>query len=420
MTYLIDFLGCKVNSYEADCVGNDLENVGYKFVKNDENPDVIVINTCSVTNTSGQKSRKLVRQYRDKYKNAIIVVMGCESQNEGSNFNDTLGADIVIGTSHRNEIVKLIDDFKKYQKPIYICDEASKITKYEDLKVEHFAFNTRAYVKIQDGCNNFCTYCLIPYLRGRSRSRKKESVLNEISDLVKNNYKEIVLTGIDTCSYGLDLNPRITFSDLLEEILSNNKDLYRLRISSIEESQIDDKFINLLEKYPNIANHLHIPLQSGSVEILKKMNRKYDLHQYVEKINKIRNVRPDISITTDVIVGFPSETEEQFLETFNFCKLIGFSKIHVFPYSIRKGTFASKMDNQLPMKIKKERCNRLIKLSNDLTEKYNKKFENMELEFLFENYDKKTKAYRGHSSNFLEKYYKSEENLTGKIKTIKY
>lgn len=420
MNFIIDFLGCKVNNYEVECIANDLTKLGFTLCDKKAKPDIIIVNTCSVTETSASKSRKMVRHYQLFNRKAIIVVMGCDVQNEFDYYANELKCSIVLGTVDRNKVVEYIKEYLANGKQIVVKEDLRKAKEYENISIQKFFYNTRAYVKIQDGCDNFCSYCLIPYVRGRSRSRDKQDILNEIKELVKNNYKEIVLTGIDMCSYGKDLEGNITFSDLLEDILKQNPDLYRLRISSIEESQIDEHFITLLKEYKNIANHLHIPLQSGSKDILKKMNRKYNLSNYKEKIAKIREVRPNIAITTDVIVGFPTETEENFLETFNFCKEIKFSKIHVFPYSDRSGTVASKITPKVSSFDKKSRVLSLISLSEKMKYDYEKQFVGKDIPFLFENYDKKRKAYRGHSSNYLEIYYPSTEDLIGKVKNIKF
>ena len=342
MTLLIEFLGCKVNSYEVEAVAQDFFNHGFRLFdeKVDTFPSVVIINTCAVTETSVTKDKKMIRHYKKIYPEAVLCVMGCYSQYKGEYILNSLGADIVIGTSNRSKLYSLYEEFTANKKKVYLHDENNKITNYEDMHVNKFLFNTRAYVKIQDGCNNFCTYCLIPYIRGRSRSREKEDIVSEIKRLINNGHKEIVLTGVDMSSYGLDLREKTTFSDLLEYILVNVPELYRLRISSLEESLLDDKFLSLLAKYDSLANHLHIPLQSGSKEVVKRMNRKYDLESFKEKVKRIRELRKGISITTDVIVGFPGESEENFLETFNSCKEINFSKIHVFPYSDREGTIA--------------------------------------------------------------------------------
>lgn len=420
MKFFINFLGCKVNSYETEAVAFDLKSKGYEEVKISDNPDVIILNTCAVTETSSSKSRKMIRKYIKEFPSAIVVVMGCYSQYDYDYISKELGVHIVIGTSYRHKIYELIEEYKINNKPIVKHDDFKKIKRYENIKLDKYFEKTRAYVKIQDGCDNFCTYCLIPYVRGRSRSRKKEEILSEIKTLIQNGYKEIILTGIDQGSYGKDLKNGETFSTLLRDILKENPDLYRIRISSIEESQIDDLFLELLDEYPNIANHLHIPLQSGSPTILKKMNRKYNLAEFKNKIIKIRSIRPDISITTDVIVGFPGESDDEFNETYDFIKEIRFSKVHVFPYSDRQGTIASKMDYKINLFEKKARVLRLIDLSNKLEKEYEKQFYNKKIEFLFESYSKKQGGYIGHSSNYLECVVKSQESLKDKIELIKF
>ena len=422
MTLLIDFLGCKVNSYEVEAVGETFLKNGFSFFdKNkDIEPTVILINTCAVTQTSVTKDRKVIKKYRKEYPNSVLVVMGCYAQFDYKNISENLDADIVIGTSNRDKIFSLVNQFLKNHKKVYLNDENSTIKSYENISLTKSYLTTRAYVKIQDGCNNFCSYCLIPYIRGRSRSRKKDEILEEIASLLSNGVKEIVLTGIDMSSYGLDLEPKENFSDLIESILVNNPNLYRLRISSLEESQIDDKFLSLLKKYSNLADHLHIPLQSGSKEVVKRMNRKYDIEGFIEKIKRIREVRPTISITTDVIVGFPGESEENFLETYNLCKEINFSKIHVFPYSIRSGTVAAKFKDQVETKVKKERVNRLLDLSKKLEFSYASQFFGQNIEFLFEDFVKEVNGYRGHSSNYLECIEPSEVSLENKTKMITF
>lgn len=422
MTLLLEFLGCKVNSYEVEAIAQEFFDHGFKLFDsdNEDSPDVIIINTCAVTETSVTKDKKKIRHYKKLYPNAIICVMGCYSQYKGEYISEELGAQIVIGTSNRNKLYSLYEKYIATKKNIYLHDENNSIKNYEVLHVNKFLFNTRAYVKIQDGCNNFCTYCLIPYIRGRSRSRDKDDIVNEIKTLIYNGHREIVLTGVDMSSYGLDFKEKISFSDLLEYIILNVPNLYRLRISSLEISLLDDKFLHLLEKYDVLANHLHIPLQSGSKEVVKKMNRKYELDLFKEKIGLIRKIRPGISITTDVIVGFPGESEVNFIETYRSCEEIKFSKIHVFPYSDREGTIASKMNDKIPNNVKKDRVHRLMALSKNLEEEYSKEFYGQEIEFLFEEYDDLLKGYKGHSSNYLECYVQSEENLKGAIKKVKF
>lgn len=419
LNFLIESLGCKVNYYEGESLANTLESRGYKFFdKNqDSSPDIVIINTCAVTKTSVSKDRKYISSARRKYPNAIIAVMGCYANFGYEEISSKLGADIVIGTQHRDKLVDLIEEYLSKHKTIVLKDE-EKERKYENLSLKYFHEHTRAYVKIQDGCNNFCSYCLIPFVRGRSRSRAKEDIIKEINDLVKNGYKEVVLTGIDMSSYGLDNYQNYTFSSLIEDICINCKHLYRLRISSIEESRIDEKFIELLQKYDVIANHLHIPLQSGSKKIEELMRRKYNPEAFISKIKKIREVRPDIALSTDIIVGFPQEDENDFLDTFNFAKEIKFSKIHVFPYSPREGTIAARLSGQISLSIKKERVNKLIGLSNELAQEYDSLFKGKELDFLFET--EEDGYFVGHSSNFLEVKVTSSEDLRGQIRKAIY
>ena len=420
MTFLIDFLGCKVNSYEVEALANTFFANGYKLFdpRLDSFPDIIVVNTCAVTETSVSKDKKLIKKYRKQYPNAILVVMGCYSQYKYNYIANELGANIVLGTSNRTKIYDYIQEFLKNKETIIVHEDNKTSRVYERMNISKYISNTRAYVKIQDGCDNFCSYCLIPYIRGRSRSRLPSDILSEIEDLINNGYKEIILTGVDMASYGLDFDNKITLSDLLEMILSKFDNLYRLRISSLETSLIDDKFLELLKQFDNFANHLHIPLQSGSKKVIKAMNRKYDLPEFKEKVFKIRTIRPDISITTDVIVGFPGENEDDFLESYQTCKEIHFSKIHVFPLSSREGTVASKLSDQVDPKIKKDRVHRLLKLSDELEEEYYAKFYGKQIEFLFEEYDEKLQGFKGHSSNYLQAYIKTDQNLKNKVKKI--
>ena len=419
---LIEFLGCKVNNYEVEAVAKTfLDNEYHFFDKHiDSTPDVIIINTCAVTETSVTKDKKTIKKYRKEYSESVLVVMGCYAQYKSEYISNVLNADIVLGTSNRNKIFELVNQFKKTKNKIILHDDNKLIKNYENMEIDKFYFNTRAYVKIQDGCDNFCSYCLIPYIRGRSRSRCKEDILDEINSLIQHGHKEIVLTGVDMSSYGLDFEKKEKFSDLLEYILTNAKGLYRLRISSLEESLLDDKFLSLLGKYDTLANHLHIPLQSGSQSVVKRMNRKYNLDEFKAKVERIRKIRPDISITTDVIVGFPGETEENFLETYHSCKELKFTKIHVFPYSDRDGTVASKMPDKVEPRIKKERVHRLLKLSDVFEEEYCSKFYGKDIPFLIEEYDSKLDAYKGHSSNYLHAYIKSNHDIKNEVININF
>lgn len=389
MNFLIYTLGCKVNAYESEFMKEKLLAKGYIY--SEENPDIIIINTCSVTNMADSKSKKMVRHFKRKNPKAIMVVCGCSSQNKFSQYKE-MGIDILIGNKEKSKIVNHIETFRKNKQKYEMLCESRKLP-FEDMKIDKFTTHTRAFVKIQDGCDNFCSYCVIPLVRGSIRSKKYEFAMEEIKTLVKNGHKEIVLTGIHTGSYGY--NEGYDLTDLIHE-MSKLDDLKRIRVSSIEITELNDKFLKELKENKKICDHLHIPLQAGSDEILRKMNRKYDLKYYEEKIKKIREIRPDISITTDIIVGFPSETDELFECTCKFVEKINFSKIHVFPYSKREGTLASRMNDQVDENKKKERSKRLVNLSLKLEREYAKKFLNTKMEVLVENDN------FGSSSNYLK------------------
>ncbi|MBQ0008995.1 MAG: tRNA (N(6)-L-threonylcarbamoyladenosine(37)-C(2))-methylthiotransferase MtaB [Firmicutes bacterium] len=407
-------LGCKVNSYESNALKELFLKNG--FTENTK-PDIIVINTCSVTAVADQKSRQIIRREKRNNKNAIVVVMGCYSQKNADYISKECGADIIVGTSNRNRIVEYVNLFLKEKKQIISIGNNPREFKYETFGTIAIPKSTRAYVKVEDGCNNFCSYCTIPYTRGVARSRPKTEVIEEITELVKHGFKEIVLTGIHTAHYGLD-NKECSFSDLVEEIC-NIPGLYRLRISSIEESEIDAKFISLLKKYPQIADHLHMPLQSGSPSVLKRMSRKYNVNDFINKVNMIREVRPNIAITTDVIVGFPGETKEEFEETYNFIKEVNFAELHVFPFSAREGTKAYSMPNQVKPEIKSERVSSLIELSEKLQKSYIEKFKGQDLEVILEERNKTTGLLSGFTSNYIKLEADLPDKFIGEIYKIK-
>ncbi len=409
-------LGCKVNSYESEFVSSLLKENGYTISSFDDICDIYIINTCTVTNQSDSKSRKIINQAIKRNPDACIIAMGCYI--EANKEIELDGVDILIGNKDKSKIISLISKWNKEKQTIRNL-HSDLGQDFEDMEITRFEGRTRAFVKIQDGCENYCTYCIIPYVRGNCRSKKEAKVIEEITNLVRNGYQEIVLTGIHTGNYGVDLNTN--FSDLLEDILKIDN-LHRLRISSIEITELNDEVLHLLENNKSIASHLHIPLQSGSENILKLMNRKYDKKYYREKIKQIRNLRPDISITTDVIVGFPGETDDDFNECYEFCKEIGFTKIHVFPYSLRTGTAAAKFPNQIDGTTKKSRARKLIELSNRLEEDYMKKFISTKQEVLIEQY-KDDYSY-GHTSNYLlvkiPGKYNSEDKIITEIIDVKY
>ena len=407
-------LGCKVNTYESNAMLKIFNEAGYQEVDFKEIADVYVINTCTVTNTGDSKSRQMIRKAIRKNPQATVCVVGCYSQIAPEEIEQIEGVGVVLGTQHRKDIVKYVDEYLKTGKPVIKVDNVMNLKKFEDLNIDRFK-NTRAFLKIQDGCNNFCTYCIIPYARGRVRSRDKDSVLNQAKTLVANGYVEIVLTGIHTAGYGEDMD-NYSFYDLLVDLVKIDG-LKRLRISSIETSQISDEIINLIGSNDIIVDHLHIPLQSGCDATLKRMYRKYTKSQYLEKINKIRNYLPNIAFTTDVIVGFPGESDEEFEETYNFIKEVNYSELHVFPYSPRRNTPAAKMKDQVDDKIKHERVNRLLELSKKLNRDFALKQIGKILKVLFEKRDGDYLV--GHASDYLKVKVKTTDNLIGEIVEVK-
>lgn len=386
-------LGCKVNTYESEYVINILKEHNYEIKSFDDVCDIYIINTCTVTNTSDIKSRKMIRNAIKKNPNACVVAMGCFI--EANKDYQIEGLDIVLGNKDKSKIVDLLDEyFTKKEKIVKLYNDPK--SQFEDMYITNFPGRTRAFVKIQDGCENFCSYCIIPFVRGKCRSKDKDKVISEIKALVNNGYQEVVLTGIHTGNYGVDLDTN--FATLLKELVKI-EGLKRLRISSIEITELTDEVLEVLKTSPIIVDHLHIPLQAGSDEILKAMNRKYNLSYFFEKIKKIREIRPNISITTDVIVGFPGETTELFEQTIKTCRDLEFAKIHVFPYSERQGTKAMELPNHIESNEKKRRARELLLVSKELEIAYANKFLNKQEEVLIEE-DKDGYSY-GHTSNYL-------------------
>ena len=348
-------LGCKVNIYESELVTNILKNNNYTVVDFEDKADIYIINTCSVTNESDKKSRKMINRAKKNNPAAIIIVMGCYSQVNA----EDIDADIVLGNKDKSKIVEIIEEYIKTKQKKKIIYDLTKVD-FEKMEITNFDSHTRAFVKIQDGCNAFCSYCIIPYVRGRVRSKDPEDVIKEVTTLVEKGYKEIVLTGIHTGRYGTDINTNL--EELLNKLV-NIPNIYRIRLSSIEINEITPGIKELLKENKVMAKHLHIPLQSGSNKILKLMNRRYNKEEFLSMVDNLRDI-PDISLTTDLIVGFPNEGEEEFNETIDTLKKIGFTKIHTFPYSKRKGTPAAIMDNQVSPEEKKKRVHRILDLSN--------------------------------------------------------
>lgn len=392
MKFNIVTFGCKVNQYESNMMKERMLSSNFFYVENISEANIIVVNTCSVTNVADKKCLKMIRRIKREYPNSILVVAGCSSQNKQEIY-ENLDIDILIGNKDKSKIDILLKEYIKTHKK-YVKFYNDRKLDFEDMLISDYN-HIRAFIKIEDGCDNFCSYCIIPYVRGSVRSKKFETVIKEAKLLTQKGHKEIVLTGIHTGHY---MDNDYDLTDLINE-LSKIEDLLRIRISSIEITELNDKFLNMLSTNKKVCDHLHIPLQAGSDEILKKMNRKYDLKYYEEKIKKIRMIRPDISITTDIIVGFPYETDKLFNETLEFSRKMSFSKIHVFPYSIRLGTSAANMPNQVDESIKKERVKKLMDLSEIMEKEYYNKFVGKELDILVEECDNNVSI--GHSSNYL-------------------
>ena len=407
-------LGCKVNAYELSAISSLLLEKGYTEDAN--NPDVVIINTCSVTATADQKSRQHIRKMQKLFPNAIIAVMGCYSQGNYQFIKDEINPTIILGTSHRKDVIDLIEKALNEKETSCLVDENTRHFEYEELGITSYSENVRAFLKIQDGCNNFCTYCIVPYRRGKMRSRNPGNVVKEAKYLIEQGYQEIVLTGIHVGGYGQDLKD-CSFSDLVDT-LTNLPGLKSLRISSIEESEIDEKLIHLIKDKDNLAKHLHIPLQAGSNHVLKLMNRKYTKEQFVTKIKAIKALMPDVMISGDVIVGFPQESDEDFKDTYQVCEEC-FDMLHVFPYSSRPGTVAARMDGQISPEVKKQRSKELLELSDRLYAKFANKFIGQDVTVLVEKYDEEKGINIGHTSNYLSVEIPLKESKVGQFITVK-
>ena len=409
-------LGCKVNSYESEAVSNMFESAGY--VRCEEMADIVIINTCSVTSTSDSKSRQRIRREVKENPNSIVCVMGCYSQVKAKEASDIPGVSIVIGTKYRNKILDFVKEYENTRQQIVKVEDSNDFKKFEDLNVIDYYSNTRAYLKIQDGCNNFCSYCIIPYTRGRVRSKDKDLIIMEANNLVKRGYKELVLTGIHTGGYGIDLD-NYRFEDLLRDISKYVEGIDRIRISSIEIHELNDEVIKIMQNNKMFVNHFHIPLQSGCNDTLKRMNRKYDIEYFKNSVSKLKESFENCNLTTDVIVGFPGETEEDFEVTCKNIQEIGFTKVHVFPFSSRYGTVASKLDNQIDGNTKKQRVNTLINLSKELGKKYYNKFIGSEVEVLFETFNIKNNVLSGYTSNYIKVNCLGDASFINSIKKVK-
>lgn len=411
-----------MNHYETEAIWQLFKNQGYERKDFEKTADVYVINTCTVTNTGDKKSRQVIRRAIRKNPEAVICVTGCYAQTSPAEVLAIPGVDIVVGTQERAKMIGYVEEFQKEREPINGVSNIMKARVFEELDVPSFTDRTRASLKIQEGCNNFCTFCIIPWSRGLLRSRQPEAVMEQAQQLVDAGYKEIVLTGIHTAGYGEDMKD-YNFAQLLRDLEANVKGLKRLRISSIEASQITDEVVDVIDKSHVIARHLHIPLQSGSDGILKRMRRKYTTAFFAKKIAELRKALPDFALTSDVIVGFPGETEEEFQETYDFISRLRFSELHVFPYSQRTGTPAAKMPDQVPEEIKHDRVSRLIALSDRLSKEYAERYQDEVLEVIPEeplNHDEPDGYYVGFTDNYLKvKFQYPSNDIVGKLVKVK-
>jgi threonylcarbamoyladenosine tRNA methylthiotransferase MtaB len=414
-------LGCKVNHYETEAIWQLFKDEGYDRVEYDSTADVYVINTCTVTNTGDKKSRQVIRRAIRKNPDAVICVTGCYAQTSPAEIMAIPGVDIVVGTQDRKKMLTYIEQYREERQPINGVTNIMKNRVYEELDVPAFTDRTRASLKIQEGCNNFCTFCIIPWARGLMRSRDPQEVVRQAQQLVDAGYKEIVLTGIHTGGYGEDMKD-YNLAMLLRDLERDVKGLKRIRISSIEASQLTDEVIDVIDKSKMVVRHLHIPLQSGSNTVLKRMRRKYTMEFFAERLEKLKKALPGLAVTSDVIVGFPGETEEEFMETYNFVKDHKFSELHVFPYSKRTGTPAARMDDQIDESVKNERVHRLIELSNQLAKEYSSNFEEEVLEVIPEERfkeDPESGLYEGYTDNYLKVVFPATEDMVGKLVRVK-
>ncbi|WP_088102524.1 tRNA (N(6)-L-threonylcarbamoyladenosine(37)-C(2))-methylthiotransferase MtaB [Halalkalibacter urbisdiaboli] len=419
-TVAFQTLGCKVNHYETEAIWQLFKQEGYEKVEFEATSDVYVINTCTVTNTGDKKSRQVIRRAIRKNPDAVICVTGCYAQTSPAEVMAIPGVDIVVGTQDRSKMLMYIEQFKREREPINGVGNIMKSRIYEELDVPAFTDRTRASLKIQEGCNNFCTFCIIPWARGLMRSRDPQEVLKQANQLVEAGYKEIVLTGIHTGGYGEDLK-EYSLARLLQD-LENVKGLKRIRISSIEASQLTDEVISVINKSEKVVRHLHIPIQSGSNSVLKRMRRKYTMEFFADRLERLKEALPGLAVTSDVIVGFPGETADEFQETYDFIAKHKFSELHVFPYSKRTGTPAARMDDQVAEEVKNERVHRLIELSNQLAKEYASNFEGEVLEMIPEEKDKeqpKNGLYIGYTDNYLKVKVPASEEMVGKLIKVK-
>lgn len=407
--------GCKVNQYETNAMAQKLMEQGYELVEHHEKADIYIINTCTVTNMSDRKSRQMLRRMKEQNSDAIVIAVGCYAQVAKEELEKMKEIDLVLGNHEKVDIVQYIESYQKHQKEDISLEDVMQLKEFSDFGSITFSETTRAVIKVQDGCDRFCSYCIIPYARGRVRSRKPENILAEIKKIVEKGIQEVVITGIHIASYGKDFKEEYRLIDLLEAI-NQIPGLKRIRLGSIEPLWVTEQTIERLKKLEKVCHHFHLSLQSGCDETLERMNRRYTTEQFKNIVKILRSAYPDVILTTDIIVGFPGETEQEFQKTYEFLKQIHFYKMHIFQYSPRKGTKAAQMLNQIIPSIKEKRSKKLIELSNENQKQYHEDLLGKELEVLWE--EEKKGFYQGHTKNYILVTKKTRENWENKITTI--
>lgn len=408
-------LGCKVNVYDTQAILEIFENRGYEIEEFTNYADIYLINTCTVTNLGDKKSRQMIRRAKKQNPNSLIIAAGCYSQVSPEEVSKIEGINLVVGTKDRSKIVDMIENYNLNQGVVNNVTNVEYESTFENLEVNNLSTRTRAFVKIQEGCNEFCSYCIIPYARGRVRSREPQDVLKEVNNLVKNGYKEIVIGGIHVASYGEDLK-NTNLLELLKQV-HEVQGLERIRFSSLEPKVITEEFISIIKSLYKVCDHFHLSLQSGCDKTLKNMNRKYTTYEYKKAVERLRNALPNVAISTDVIVGFPGESDEDFLQSLNFVEEIGFSKTHIFPYSAKKGTKAYGFDNQVDNNVKELRSKKMKELDSKLQKKFVSNFLNKKLDVLYEK-EYKSGIFEGYSTNYIKVHTESEKSIENEIFTI--
>lgn len=405
-------LGCKVNQYESEAIAELFAEKGYEIVGIDEEADVYVINTCTVTNFGDKKSRQLIRKVKRQNENAIVAVVGCYAQTAPKELMEIAGVNLVIGTKDRAQIVEMVEQYDRANGVENHVSDIMKERVFEPLSIQKLANRTRAYLKIQDGCSQYCSYCIIPYARGPIRSREPQEVVAEVKRLAENGFKEVVLTGIHVASYGKDRRDT-SLPDILKQV-HEVEGIERIRFSSIEPNVVTEEFAQTMAALPKVCDHFHLSLQSGCDKTLKEMNRKYDTEKYRQAAAALRKYLPKVALTTDIIVGFPGETEEDFRESYAFAEEIGFAKIHVFPYSPKRGTPAAARKDQLLNAVKAERSHTLIQLSDKMAADFLADAVGTDAEVLYER-AVGDGIYEGHTTNYMKVHGRSEVDLTNRI-----